>query len=408
MDDSLLVKLAGKYGTPLYVYDGDLVQARCRGFREAFRVFPAEVKCLYAVKANSNLAVLRLIQREGYGADVVSQGELDAALKSGFRPEDIVYTSNSKSAADLKAAVEAGVNVTVDNAAEVDMLKRAGGGRIAFRVNPDVDANTHPKISTALRGSKFGLHFEGGIALDAVKKALNLGLDVAGIHCHIGSNVTDMSGFAEAAGRVFDFAVDLKELGVELDFIDLGGGLGVKYRDEPAASAGDFAGAYAPVVADGLRRLGYRPQLWFEPGRYIVAEAGVLLARVNSVKKTPERTFINVDAGFNDLIRPAMYDAYHRVRVAGKTGEAGAYDVAGNLCESGDILARDRRLPDTKAGDLIVIENAGAYGYSMASSYNSMPLPAEVLVRGGKAELIRERQSIEEVYIRQKIPEDLL
>jgi len=339
----------------------------------------------------------------------VSEGELNAVLKAGFKPEDIVYTSNSKSESELKAAVKAGVNITVGNTHEIEVLKKVGGEKIAFRVNPDVSADTHPKISTALRGSKFGLHFEDDIAYDAVKKAVDLGLKVTGIHCHIGSNIKDTTAFEEAAEKMVAFASKLKnDLGVELAFIDFGGGLGVRYKDEAVTSPEDFAKAYKPIIEGAVADLGYTPDVWFEPGRYVVAEAGVLLVRVNSVKKTPEKTFVNVDGGFNDLIRPAMYDAYHRIRVAGKTGSDLECDVAGNLCESGDILGKDRRLPRVEVDDIVVVENAGAYGYAMASNYNSAPLPAEVLVRGGKADIIRERQDIEELYIRQKVPEDLL
>ncbi len=403
-----MLELAGEYGTPLYVYDGDNIIKQCREFKNAFKDFPAEVKCCYAAKANTNLAALTLIRREGFGADVVSRGELDAVLKAGFNAEDIVYTSNSKSRADLEAAVEAGVNVTVGNTHEIRLLKEVGGDRVAFRVNPDVGADTHPKISTALRGSKFGLHFEDDIAYDAVKEAVDKGLTVAGIHCHIGSNIKDTTAFKEAAEKMLDFAVRLKELDVELGFIDFGGGLGVRYNEEAVVSPAEFASAYRQKIEDGLEGLGYTPRVWFEPGRYVVAEAGVLLARVNSVKQTPEKRFVNVDAGFNDLVRPAMYDAYHRIRVAGKEGSGLKYDVAGNLCESGDILGRDRMLSKVEAGDLLVIENAGAYGFSMASNYNSMPLPAEVLVRKDRVDVIRERQSIEELYVRQKVPDDLL
>jgi diaminopimelate decarboxylase len=408
MDSRFLARLAGEYGTPLYVYDGDLIQGRCRGFKKAFSGFPVKVKCFYAVKANSSLAILRLIQREGYGADVVSVGELDAALKAGFKPGDIIYTSNSKSRDDLKAAVDAGVNITVGNTTEIRVLKEAGGRRIAFRVNPDVSAGTHPKISTALRDSKFGLHFEDDIAFNAVREAVDSGFNVAGIHCHIGSNIKEAEAFSDAAGKMLDFAVGLgEELDVQLEFIDFGGGLGIRYMDEDVTTPVDFAGAFRGVLESGVKELGYKSEAWFEPGRYIVGESGVLLARVNSVKETPAKKFINVDAGFNDLIRPAMYDAYHEVHVAGKDGGDCVYDIAGNLCESGDILARDRSLPEVEVGDIIVIENAGAYGYSMASNYNSMPLPAEVLVRGKKIDLIRERQAIQELYVRQKIPKDL-
>ncbi|MFC2163254.1 diaminopimelate decarboxylase [Candidatus Altiarchaeota archaeon] len=408
MDSNTLTKAAEDYGTPVYVYDGDQIVARCREFKEAFHGFPAKVKFCYAVKANTNLTILRLIQRQGFGADIVSQGELDAALKAGFAKDDVIYTSNSKNMQDIKAAVEAGIRITCGNMHEIGSVKKAGGTQIAFRVNPDVSANTHPKISTALRASKFGLHFEDDIALEAVKKALELGLKVSGIHCHIGSNIKDTSAFTEAARKMLDFAVKIKELGVELEFIDFGGGLGIRYKDEDVVSASQFADSYRRILDDGIERLGYAPDVWFEPGRYIIGESGVLLTRVNSIKNTPEKAFINTDAGFNDLIRPAMYDAYHEIRVVGNEGDETCYDVAGNLCESGDILGRDRMLPATEAGDLIALMNAGAYGYSMASNYNSMPLPAEVLVRDGRIDLIRERQDIQELYVRQKIPKDLL
>ncbi len=408
MQDKRFVELAKKHGTPLYVYDGDRIEAQCISFRKAFEGFPAKTKFCYAVKANTSLAILSLIRRQGFGADIVSVGELDAVLKSGFKPQDIIYNSNSKGESDIAAAIKAGVRMTCCNAEELEAVKGAGGKNIAFRVNPNVDARTHPKISTSLMGSKFGLHFQDDIAFNAARKAQTLGLKVTGIQCHIGSNVKEMGGFQEAAQKMMEFALRLKnELSITLEFIDLGGGLGVRYKDEDVVSVEEFANAYKGIVSEGIKRLGYAPEFWFEPGRYIIAEAGYLIARVNNIKKTPAKSFINVDAGFNDLIRPAMYDAYHRIRVAGKNGEEVMYDIAGNLCESGDVLGRERMLPKTEAGDYVIIENAGAYGFSMASNYNSMPLPAEVLVRKEKAELIRERQAIEEMYVRQKIPKDL-
>jgi len=408
MEDKLLAGLAGEHGTPLYVYDGELIRERCKAFKGAFSGLPAQIRCLYAIKANTNLAILRIIRDEGFGADIVSSGELDAAISAGFDPDMMMYTSNSKSLADMEAAIEAGVHMTVGNMTELEYFKKAGGERIAFRVNPDVDAKTHPKISTSLAGSKFGLHFSEGIAFEAARDAVQMGLKVAGIHCHIGSNVKDMSGFLQAAEKMVLFAEKLKEeLDIMLDFIDLGGGLGVPHEGEKVVPVEEFGAAYGPVIEDAVARLGYEPQFWFEPGRYLVAEAGVLLAKVNSVKKTPTKSFVNADAGFNDLIRPAMYDAYHHIRVLGKSGEDAVYDIAGNLCESGDILGKGRMLPKVSAGDIIAVENAGAYGFSMASNYNSMPFPAEVLVRGERADVIRDRQSIQELYLRQRMPDDL-
>jgi len=408
MDDSTLRKLAFRHGTPLYVYDGNLIVERCRQFKKAFDGYPAKVRFCYAVKANTNLAILTLIRKQGYGADVVSGGELDAALKAGFAPDGIIYTSNSKTEGEIKAAVKAGIKITADNLADISLVKSAGGRKIAFRVNPDVEANTHPKISTALRDSKFGLHFQDDMAFKAVKKAIDAGLSPSGIHCHIGSNIKDSGAFTEAAEKMMAFAKKLKdELDVKLSFIDLGGGLGVQYKDEKTLAPEEFSAASKKVVSDGIKKLGYAPEIWFEPGRFIVAEAGVVLAKVNSVKETPAKKFANVDCGFNTLIRPAMYDAYHKVRVLGKKGESETYNIAGNLCESGDILAKERALPRIERGDIIVIQNAGAYGFSMASNYNSQPLPAEALVRGGRAMIIRERQNIKDLYLRQKSPSGL-
>ncbi|MFH1125757.1 MAG: diaminopimelate decarboxylase, partial [Candidatus Altiarchaeota archaeon] len=238
------------------------------------------------------------------------------------------------------------------------------------------------------------------------KKMKNI--KIAGIQMHIGSQIQNPGDFTEAAEKLIAFTVELKEkLGIVLDFIDFGGGLGISYQGEKTLQPEELAKALEPVVKNGLKKLGYQPMLFFEPGRYLVAEAGILLTRVNSVKKTPYKNFVNVDCGFNTLARPAMYDAYHRVSVVGKKGSQETYDIAGNVCESGDILARERRLPKVKKGDLIAILDAGAYGMSMASTYNSQPLPAEVLVRGRKTGLIRERWEQDDLYWKQKIPEDL-
>ena len=408
MDDSQLIEIAKTHGTPVYVYDGDLIVNRCKTFLDAFKGFPAKVKCCYAVKANTNLTILKIIKNMGYGADIVSLGELDAVLTAGFSREDIVYTSNSKSRSELQAAVDAKINITVGNTTEIDYLADAGGDKIAFRVNPDVDAKTHPKISTSLMGSKFGLHIEQNLALCAVEKALERKLKVVGIHCHIGSNVKEMSGFIQAAEKMIDFAVKIKSLyNVELDFIDLGGGLGVKYKDEQVTTAKEFANSYVDIVSTAIEKLGYKPVFWFEPGRYIVAESGVLLTAVNSVKKTPTKTFVNVDTGFNSLIRPVMYDAYHHIRSLNVAGMLEC-DIAGNLCESGDILGRDRVIGKVGEGDILAVENAGAYGYSMSSNYNSKPKPPEVLVRGDKIDLIRVGEKIPELYLRQVMPKDLI
>jgi diaminopimelate decarboxylase len=413
LNDRLLARLAKEFGTPLYVYDGTLIAERYGMFHSAFSKRFHNVKVCYACKANTSLAICSLLRELGAGADVVSAGELNTALLAGFSPDDIIYTSSSKSEPDLAAAVDAGVVINVDSLDELASLSKIAAerkktARISFRVNPSINPRTHPKIATGLRESKFGLHIEGGLALSAYRKAARMrNIAVMGLQAHIGSQIQDASNFTDEAGRLLDFALELKNAGIALDFIDLGGGLGISYQGTKSLQPEELAKALEPVIESGFRKLGYRPLLVFEPGRYIVAESGILLTRVNSVKKTPYKNFINVDSGFNTLMRPAMYDAYHRVRVVGRKGAAETYDVAGNVCETGDILARDRRLPKAKKGDILAILDTGAYGMSMASCYNSQTLPAEVLVRGKRVDLIRERGEQDDLYWKQKIPEDL-
>lgn len=405
MDDELLMSVAGDYGTPVYVYDKSVIEERCRSFREAFSGLPWKTGFRYAFKANTNPEILGIIRREGFGADIVSIGELEAALAAGYEAKDIIYTSNSKSRKELSRALDAGVYITHGNMDECRLLEEIAAEKdvcvdVAFRVNPDVNPVTHPKIATGLAASKFGLHFAEDIAFNAFKTAsLELEhINPVGMHCHIGSQIHDPSAFIDACGKMISFACRLEsELDLRLEFIDFGGGLGVSYDGSPAMTAREFAGAYSEKIAEMEDSLSYRPTALFEPGRYLVAESGVLLTSVNSVKTTPEKKFVNVDCGFNALVRPAMYDAYHPIRAVGKSGVAEKADVAGNLCESGDILGRDRELPHLEEGDLLEIGFAGAYGYSMASNYNSKPRPAEILVEEGRHRLIREREGLEEI-----------
>jgi len=410
MDEETLKNAAREYQTPLYVYDGDLIVSRYREFAKAVASIGSKSRVFYAVKANSSLAILDLLRREGSSVDCVSGGEIACALKVGFKPHDILFTSNSKTREEIASAVSAGVNITCGNTEELDVVSEvcaeAGeSARVSFRVNPDVDAKTHPKIATGLRDTKFGVHFEGDIAFNAYKRASELeGIDVVGLHAHIGSQITDASSFVESCEKLFEFALRLKnELGMQLEFIDVGGGVGIAYKkDDKPLSPEEYAKALEPAVKAGVESLGYEPTLYFEPGRYIVGPAGVLLCSVNSVKETPSKKFVNVDAGFNTLTRPAMYDAYHRATVLGKKGESETYDIAGNVCESGDILARDRALPKVVRDDIIIFHDAGAYGMSMASEYNMRALPAEVLVKDGVTHLIRERGTQEDLYRKQK------
>lgn len=406
-----LVGLAENYGTPLYVTDGDRIRENYRTYREALADYYPDVRVLFAAKANGNIAILSLLAREGAGADVFSSGELALALKAGIDPGVILFNGSSKSPADLANAVESGVRVSVDSLDELRQLDAAAGSagtevEIAFRVNPAIDVPTHPKIATGLATSKFGIPHDNVAA--AYREALACEHVVpAGIHCHIGSQLLDVEPFARAAEVMLALTREITEDGVVLEFIDLGGGLGIPYHHDtdPAPSPEEYAAAVMPIFLEGIVEAGIRPELWVEPGRYLVADSSVLLARVNSVKRA-YRTFANVDAGFNLLVRPVMYDSYHEVIVANKADETPAdlYTIAGPICETGDILAKDRRLPAIVAGDLIAVLDAGAYGFAMSSQYNGRPRCAEVLVAGGCAELIRRSETVDDLIRTTQIP----
>ncbi|MDD1660612.1 MAG: diaminopimelate decarboxylase, partial [Methanomicrobiales archaeon] len=371
------VELARRYGTPLYVTDEERIRANYREYRDALRAGYPRVKVLFAAKANGNPAILRALASEGAGADVFSAGELLLALRAGMAPGDLLFNGSSKSPSDLALAVEKGVRVSVDSLDELRQLDRAATAagsevEIAFRVNPALEVPTHPKIATGIATSKFGIPHEQ--VPDAYRAALSCRSVVpAGIHCHIGSQILEVKPFAEAAAVMTDLAAAITDLGVRLTFIDLGGGLGIPYHrtTEPAPTPGDYAAEVVPVFLQGIQDAGISPELWVEPGRYLVGDSTVLLARVNSVKEAHAR-FVNVDAGFNLLVRPVMYDAYHEVLVANKADSPPVQNcsIAGPICETGDLLARDRALPRVQAGDLIAVLDAGAYGFAMASQYN--------------------------------------
>jgi diaminopimelate decarboxylase len=350
--------------------------------------------------------IVGLLHKEGAGAEVVSGGEIVLSRRAGVAGSDIMFTSSSKSPDELALALREGVTINVDSVDELEQVDRAAASvgktaRISFRVNPAVDPHTIHQINTGIADSKFGLHLAEGLALDAYTRAKALThVRIAGVHCHIGSQITEPEGYRLAAQKVLAFVAELKDrLGIRLEFVDLGGGFGIPYHDGDAVmSPADLVGALVPVWKEGVAALGYEPELWIEPGRYFVAPSGFLLVRVNSVKATPYHTFVNVDAGFNTLVRPAMYQAYHRVRVVGRAENPTKVEVAGNVCETGDILAADRTLPLPAAGDLLVILDAGAYGFSMASEYNSRPMPAEVMVDGDRVTVIRKRETFDDLW----------
>ncbi len=405
-----VVDLAAEYGTPLYITDENMLIANFRRYKDAFDGY-YDTDIYYAVKANGNLAILKLLAREGAGADVFSTGELHLARLAGIETDKILFNGNSKSDDDLIAAVESGVKVSVDSPDELDALasvaeqlgKETG---IAIRVNPEVSPDVNPKIATGLKESKFGIPYTEVVEL--CKRAKNMrNISLLGLHCHIGSQILDVSVFRYAADKMLELVTSLHESGIELEFVDLGGGLGIAYRPgEIAPTPAELRDAILPVFK---RAEIAPPKLILEPGRSIVGPASILLCRVNAVKHA-YRNFVAVDAGFNLLIRPAMYDAYHEVVVANRYDEPGSevYTVVGPICESGDIIARDRLLPEVRRGDLIAIFDTGAYGFSMSSQYNGRPRCAEVLVKDGHVDLIRERESLDDIIRNQKIPERLM
>lgn len=418
MDSSLLKKITEELGTPVYAYQEELLIQNYRNFYSAFRKRYQKTKVLYAYKANTNLALCAILKREGAGADVVSGGELLTAQKIGLNGRDIIYTNNSKTREEIAWALDADAVINADSAPDLLKIQKIAKekkktAKISFRINPGINPRTHAKIATGLKESKFGIHIEGDNAYKAYKTASILdNIKIIGVQTHIGSQITEAGPYTDAAEKVMEFTLRLKkDLGLKLEFVDLGGGLGIPYHGEQIIKPDDLAEAIIPVMEKWNKHLTYTPALWLEPGRYIIANTSILLTTVQTIKETPYKKYINIDAGFNTLIRPAMYDAYHRVEIIGKEKEdkTEKYDVAGNICESGDLLAKDRMLPKAEPGDILALMDSGAYGYSMASRYNTRLMPPEVLIRpNGKYEVIREREKLEDHYRYQKIPKDLL
>ena len=400
-----LEPVAAAFGTPLYVYSAAAIASRYRAIDDAFAGYPHAVH--YALKANSTLAILRLLRSLGSHADANSGGEIDVALRAGFTPAQIVFTGVGKTVAELGRAIDLGVrSINVESEGEIERIERLSRERkvrtkIAIRVNPDVDARTHPHISTGLKINKFGIPIDEVRALCARTRG-RPNVEIIGLHAHVGSQITSMDPLARAARALVDLARQLTIDGTSIEHLDIGGGLGVSYDGSPVPGAREYADAVLPI----LRESGLAIVL--EPGRHIVAPAGALLTRVVDVKeagrRTPdagsgtERLFVVVDAGMTELIRPMMYNAYHRIEPVVQNGAAPAVaDVVGPLCESSDTLGKERTLPRPQVGELYAVLDAGAYGSVMASNYNRRMLPAEVLVEAGAARLIRRRQNLDDV-----------
>jgi diaminopimelate decarboxylase len=402
-DDVALPAIAAEVGTPTYVYSASMLEKNYRAYETAFA--GQNMGIHFALKANGNLAIVALLGRLGAGADIVSLGELKRALASGIPASRIVFSGVGKTNIELTAAVEAGIaQINVESEPELELLNqvaRSAGRRqrIALRVNPDVDANTHEKISTGKRGDKFGIPYDNALAV--YRRAVSLpGLETVGIAVHIGSQLTDFSPYRKAYRKMAELINAIRSAGLTAETIDLGGGIGVSYRDEVSPSVDE----YAAIVSDTVGNLGCR--LAIEPGRSIVATAGALLASVIYRKTSEPNDILILDAGMNDLVRPSMYDAYHPIVPVIEAPGAQAFDtdVVGPVCETGDTFARSRALPRIEAGSLVSIGVAGAYGASMASTYNARPLAAEVLVHGDRFDIVRPRQTIEALFVNEQVP----
>ncbi|EZP69363.1 diaminopimelate decarboxylase [Pseudomonas sp. P7] len=390
-----LSAIAQRFGTPTYVYSRAHIEAQYRSFTDALDGVPHLV--CYAVKANSNLGVLNVLARMGAGFDIVSRGELERVLAAGGQADKIVFSGVGKSREDMRRALEVGVHCfNIESTDELERLQVVAAemgvrAPISLRVNPDVDAGTHPYISTGLKENKFGIAIAD--AEDVYIRAAQLpNLEVLGVDCHIGSQLTTLPPFLDALDRLLALIDRLGECGIYLHHIDLGGGVGVRYRDEEP-----------PLIADYIQAVRERIEgrdltLMFEPGRYIVANAGVLLTQVEYLKHTEHKDFAIVDAAMNDLIRPALYQAWMNVTaVTPRDSEARAYDIVGPICETGDFLAKDRQLA-LEEGDLLAVHSAGAYGFVMSSNYNTRGRTAEVLVDGDQAFEVRRRETVAELY----------
>ena len=391
-----LAELAARFGTPLYAYSADMIAARYREVDQAFSGYPHTLH--YALKANSTLAIARLLRGLGAAADANSGGEIEVALRAGFTPAEIVFTGVGKSDAELARAIELNLrSINAESEGEIERIDtiasaRGTRARVAVRINPDIDARSHPHISTGRKNNKFGVAIE-----DAREMCLRMrgrhGVQIVGLHSHVGSQITHLEPLQHAAEALATLACELRRAGIEIEHLDIGGGLGIPYEGQPVPSATEYAAAVLPFVQKtGLA-------LVLEPGRYLVGQAGVLITRVVDIKPQPGgKLFVIVDAGMTELMRPMLYGAFHRIEpVLPSTAPEAIVDFVGPVCETTDTLGRDRRLPEPAVGDLMIVFDAGAYGSVMASNYNRRPMPAEVLIQHGQATLVRRRQTIDDL-----------
>ena len=404
-EDVPVRKIADSIGTPLYIYSHKTILRHLDAYKEAFDGYPSTI--CFALKANSNLAILKVLAKNGCGADVVSGGELYLARKAGISAKKIVYAGVGKTDREIAAALKARIMMfNVESSDELRAINGIAGelgvrAPIALRVNPDIDPQTHPYISTGLRKSKFGIPIEE--ALDYYRLARSLAnVEILGIHKHIGSQITKISPFIDALKRVILLAQTLRDDGIEIRNLDMGGGLGIPYKDEHPPLPRDLSRAVLPLLK------GNRYNLVLEPGRSIMGNAGIFVTKVLYLKDHPEKDFVIVDGGMNDLLRPSLYDAFHNVLpVTRSRRKKVLVDVVGPICESGDFLAKERMLNRPQQEDLLAVMSSGAYGFTMSSNYNSRPRAAEVLVRGNQFSVIREREQYKDLVKGIKIPDFL-
>ena len=396
MNSDLISKIAAEVGTPFYLYSEQKLRDNFKSFADAVKPLKKATVC-FAVKSNFNPTILKILAGMGAGADIVSGGELELALQAGVPADKIVFSGVGKTRVELTAAIMAGIKqINAESESEIRLINEIAIGlnktvSVGIRVNPDVDARTHEKITTGKKENKFGIDWNDARRLFLSAEQFK-GLSLHGIEVHVGSQILELSPFREAFVKTKKMLNDLKEHGVSIQTVDVGGGLGVAYKtDESAPSPADYIAVLQDVLGD------FDGEFVFEPGRCISGDAGVLVASVVRVKQTGDKRFAVLDAGMSDLVRPAMYDAYHNIEAL-KGGEASErYDVVGPICESADIFGKDRMLPELNEGDLIAIETAGAYGAAMASNYNGRPLIAEVLADNDRYAVIRRRQTVAEM-----------
>lgn len=398
-EEASLENIAKSFKTPAYIYSANKLKSNFNALKNAFGGFPATL--CFAVKSCPNIAIIKLLKGQGAGADTVSEGEIRRALLAGIDPAKIIFSGVGKSKKELNFAIDSNIGqINVESAEELIMINKIGKAKgkkikVSVRINPDVDAITHEKITTGKKDNKFGIAWEDIEMLFEKSRKLE-NIEIEGVATHIGSQITSIEPFKAAFGKVADMVKNLRSKGFNISRVDLGGGIGVKYSDENTISIKE----YADIVIDLFKPLGVN--LFLEPGRSIAADSGVLLTKVQFIKKAGDRNFALVDAGMNDFARVAVYGAYHEIIPVVKGGAEKQYDIFGPVCESSDVFGRDRTLPKLKANSLLVLKDVGAYGSSMSSNYNTRSLIPEILVDGGEFKVIRKRQSFKQMISLEK------